>query len=208
MDIVGIYKITSPSGKMYIGQSINIKKRWNIYIKYPESFKNQIKLYNSIKKYGPKNHKFEIIEECNELQLLERETYWKIFYKVLELPSLCCRIDGKGGRNSNETKQKQSISAKLVGVGKWNKGRIQSSKEKKLRSKIKLGYKPTSTHINNMSKSMLGKNTKPIICINTGIEYKSIREASKLLNINERSISNNLVGLSKQTKNKITFKYK
>ena len=30
MDIVGIYKITSPSGKMYIGQSINIKKRWNI----------------------------------------------------------------------------------------------------------------------------------------------------------------------------------
>ena len=205
--MVGVYKITNPSGKIYIGQSVDIYNRWNKNYKMLRC-KSQPKLYNSFKKYGFENHVFEIIEECDISQLIKQETYWKMFYKVLEIPSLCCRIDGKGGKSSEETKKKQSLSAKLSGVGKWNKGRTQSKEEKKLRSKLKLGYKPTSTHIDNMSKSMLGKNTKSIICINTGIEYKSIREASKLLNINERSISNNLIGLSKQTKNKIIFKYK
>lgn len=47
--IIGIYKITSPSGKIYIGQSINIEKRWEKYQKYIENIKNQIKLYNSLK---------------------------------------------------------------------------------------------------------------------------------------------------------------
>lgn len=205
--MVGVYKITNPSGKIYIGQSVDIYNRWNKNYKMLRC-KSQPKLYNSFKKYGFENHVFEIIEECDISQLIKQETYWKMFYKVLEIPSLCCRIDRKGGKSSEETKKKQSLSAKLSGVGKWNKGRTQSKEEKQLRSKLKLGYKPTSTHIDNMSKSMLGKNTKSIICINTGIEYKSIREASKLLNINERSISNNLIGLSKQTKNKIIFKYK
>ena len=27
----GIYKITNPNGKVYIGQSIDIDKRWNKY---------------------------------------------------------------------------------------------------------------------------------------------------------------------------------
>jgi group I intron endonuclease len=205
--MVGVYKITNPSGKIYIGQSVDIYNRWNKNYKMLRC-KSQPKLYNSFKKHGFENHTFEIIEECDISQLIKQETYWKMFYKVLEIPSLCCRIDGKGGKSSEETKKKQSLSAKISGVGKWNKGRTQSKEEKQLRSKLKLGYKPTSTHIDNMSKSMLGKNTKSIICINTGIEYKSIREASKLLNINERSISNNLIGLSKQTKNKIIFKYK
>ena len=31
--IMGIYKITSPSGKIYIGSSKNINKRWKDYLK-------------------------------------------------------------------------------------------------------------------------------------------------------------------------------
>lgn len=204
--MIGVYKITSPSGKIYIGQSIDIYNRWNKNYKMLRC-KSQPKIYNSLKKYGAENHIFEVIEECEESKLLERETYWKIFYKVLEIPSLCCRIDGKGGRNSEETKKKQSLSAKLSGVGKWNKGRIQSNEEKQLRSELKLGYKPTLTHINNMRKSMLGKNTKEIECINTGEKFKSIREAAKKLKLNERSIGNNLIGLTKKLKNNFQFKY-
>jgi group I intron endonuclease len=203
--MIGIYKIISPTNKIYVGQSTNIENRWKGYQKL--MCKNQPKLYNSFKKYGYENHMFEVIEECNENILLERETYWKKYYKVLELPSLCCRIDGKGGKNSKETKQKQSNSAKAAGVGKFNKGRIQSDIEKQLRSKLRLGYKPTQTHIDNMSKSMIGKNTKKIMCINNGILYSSIREAANLLNLNERAISNHLNGLTKQLKNKLIFKY-
>jgi group I intron endonuclease len=203
--MIGIYKIISPTNKMYIGQSTNIEQRWKWYNKL--YCKSQTKLYNSLKKYGPENHIFEIIEECDEIELLCRETYWKEYYKVLEIPSLCCRIDGKGGKNSKETNNKISISSKKSGTGKWNKGRIQSKEEKQLRSQIKLGYKPSSSHIENMRKSMLGKNTKKIICINTGTTYSSIREAAQILNLNERAISNHLKGLTKQLKNKLIFKY-
>jgi group I intron endonuclease len=200
--MIGIYKIISPTNKIYIGQSTNIEKRFEWYKKI--YCKNQTKLYNSLKKYGPENHKFEIIEECNEEQLLEKETYWKLFYKVLEVPSLCCRIDGKSGKLSKETKLKISKSNK--GISR-NKGRIQNKNEKTQRSHIRIGYEPSKTHINNMSKSMMGKNSKIIVCINTNIKYSSIREASKELNISERSISNILLGFSKQTKNKLIFKY-
>jgi group I intron endonuclease len=103
--MIGIYKITSPTNKIYIGQSIDIDRRKNEY-KRLQRCKRQTRLYNSLKKYGYENHKFEIIEECSEDKLLERETYWKNYYKVLEIPSLCCRMDGRGGRLSEETKQK------------------------------------------------------------------------------------------------------
>lgn len=31
--MIGIYKITSPSGKVYIGQSVNIKERFKSHLK-------------------------------------------------------------------------------------------------------------------------------------------------------------------------------
>ena len=61
--ICGIYKIISPSGKIYIGESENIPNR--IYYYKIVSCKKQRRLYNSIKKYGWENHIFEIIEECD-----------------------------------------------------------------------------------------------------------------------------------------------
>jgi group I intron endonuclease len=96
--ISGIYKIKNPNGKIYIGQSINLSKRKHTYENYLTAYKGQTKLYNSIKKYGWENHIYEIIEKCSENILLERETYWKEFYKVLEVPSLCCKIEGGFGR--------------------------------------------------------------------------------------------------------------
>ena len=43
--MIGIYKITSPSGKVYIGQSINIEERWYKYNKF-ETGKKAITLLN------------------------------------------------------------------------------------------------------------------------------------------------------------------
>ena len=56
----GIYKITSPSGKIYIGQSVNIKDRIKAY--KCGHCKEQPFVCNSILKHGWENHKFEIIE--------------------------------------------------------------------------------------------------------------------------------------------------
>ena len=53
--MIGIYKITSPTNKIYIGQSINIEKRFLNYNSI--NCKKQIRLYNSFKKYGFDKHK-------------------------------------------------------------------------------------------------------------------------------------------------------
>lgn len=76
---IGIYKITSPSGKIYIGQSTNIYKRWTIYRSLNRKAMGP-KIYNSLQKYGHQNHIFEVIEEgkVEDLDLLERK--WKRYY--------------------------------------------------------------------------------------------------------------------------------
>lgn len=108
--MIGIYKITNPSNKIYIGQSTNIKERFRKYSKL--SNKRQIKLYNSFQKYGIDNHQFEIIEECSEDMLDEREIYWGNHYDVLGDNGLNLRLGNGRGSCSEETKNKISNSLK------------------------------------------------------------------------------------------------
>jgi len=102
--MVGIYKITNPKGKIYIGQSINIEKRWEREY-YTLQCKDQPKIYNSLKKYGPENHIFEIIEKCLLDQLNERERYWQDYYNVLEegLNLKLTNTEDRNGKHSDET---------------------------------------------------------------------------------------------------------
>ena len=80
--MIGIYKITSPSNKVYIGQSINIDRRFKNYKSISQT-KGQVMLHNSFKKYGVNNHTFEVVEECSVELLNERERYYQDFYNVL-----------------------------------------------------------------------------------------------------------------------------
>ena len=69
-----IYKITNPSGKVYIGQTVDLKVRKNKY-KYINC-KNQTRLYRSLLKYGWENHIFEVLETIDivnneDLNILE-----------------------------------------------------------------------------------------------------------------------------------------
>jgi hypothetical protein len=145
--MVGIYKITNPKGKIYIGQSINIEKRFDRYIKQYKHIFSQPKVCNSLKKYTPDNHIFEVIEECSIEQLNERETYWKQYYLdqvdgEWGMVLFCNLHDNGGGPLSEETKQK--ISKSKINhpcynqdwkdkISKGNKGRIQTEEEKNKR---------------------------------------------------------------------------
>ena len=107
--IIGIYKITSPTKKIYIGQSIDIDKRFNQYKKL--ECKTQTRLYNSFLKYGIINHKFEIITECDINQLNEQERYFQECYNVMSKNGLNCRLttsEDRSGELSIDTKQKLS----------------------------------------------------------------------------------------------------
>lgn len=106
---IGIYKITSPSGKIYIGCTINYKRRLSEYKRL--SGKKQVKLYNSLNKYGFESHKFEMIEECSEDKLSEREIYWIQFYDCIK-NGLNIRLGNRNGSLTEETKQKISKALK------------------------------------------------------------------------------------------------
>jgi group I intron endonuclease len=73
----GIYSITSPTGKIYIGQSTDIEKRLYYYQTCWKHIKKQRKLYSSFKKHGIENHIFKVVEECDLDILDEREILYR-----------------------------------------------------------------------------------------------------------------------------------
>lgn len=77
----GVYKITSPTGKIYIGKSTNIKNRWKTY--YSLSCISQPLLYASLMKHKPETHIFEVQEEFSgsDKELSALELKWYLHYK-------------------------------------------------------------------------------------------------------------------------------
>lgn len=84
--IIGIYKITYiPTGECYIGQSVDVTKRWQEHCKCGCGVDTPPanKLYNAMQKYGIWNFSFELLEECKKEELNEKEaTYIKLFDSV------------------------------------------------------------------------------------------------------------------------------
>lgn len=103
--MIGIYKITNPNGKIYIGQSINIEKRFNQYKWYMA--KSQPILHRSFLKYGIDKHKFEVICECEKTELHDLETYYQRLYSVTNTNGLNCFIN-------NESSIKKVILRKVM----------------------------------------------------------------------------------------------
>jgi group I intron endonuclease len=112
-----IYKITNPSDKIYIGCTIDFKRRLSEYRRL--SIKGQVKIYNSLSKYGFDKHVFKIIEECDDDILHEREIYWIKYFNCIE-EGLNIRLGNRTGSLTEDTKQK--ISAALKGrKNTWTK---------------------------------------------------------------------------------------
>jgi group I intron endonuclease len=219
--IIGIYRITSPTGKVYIGQSVNIDIRKRAYIN--GHCVDQPSIYRSIQKYGWDNHIYEIIENCSLDQLNERELYWKQ-YELDKVKGdwskvLFCKLHDNGGGNlSDITKQKISNATK----GKPKPSFTVEHKNKI--SNAKKGWIITQEHRDKISKANQGnkqlslaiqqrvnKIIKPIIQYTIDgkfiKEWDSIISASISLNINDGNICSNLKGNYK-TAGGFVWKYK
>lgn len=113
--ISGIYAIINKiNGKKYIGSSKSVNYRWN------QSHRNELRknqhcnnhLQNAWNKYGEAGFEFQVIEECNEEKLLEREGHWIEHYRSWEREfgyNLIRIVDGKQ-IFSEETFKKKSIT--------------------------------------------------------------------------------------------------
>lgn len=124
-----IYKITSPSNRIYIGQTINsLEKRWKEHIEDAHrSYKNHCKVLNkAIRKYGHKNFIIEIVEECEDkdLDLKEIEYIEKCNSQIPN--GMNIKLGSSSGKHHDTTKKK---------ISDFLKGRIISLETKEKLSK-------------------------------------------------------------------------
>ena len=76
--MIGIYKITNPFNQIYIGQSVDIPKRFK---NHKRGFNSNFHLMMSIGKHGVEKHTFEVLEECDKDKLTEKENHYLSIYK-------------------------------------------------------------------------------------------------------------------------------
>jgi len=138
--MIGIYKITSPSSKVYIGQSINIERRFRHYKIL--RCKDQVKIYNSLLKYGVDAHIFEVLELCDTEELNNRERHYQDLYDSVAngLNLLYVKSEHFNGGHSEESKKKISNSLKgrklteehkyKIGLNNSRRGMSDETKEK------------------------------------------------------------------------------
>lgn len=186
--MVGIYKITSPSGKVYIGQSWDILRRFSDYKK--TNGNKQPALFNSFKKYDISNHSFLIVHELpidvTQEVLNQYEIFYWSQYKDCGFKIMNVREPGSKGKHNTETKSKMSKSAK--GKNTWSKNRLVSEETKLKLSNAHKGKVFTEEH------KLKIKNAKKVISEET---KQKLREAWKKRVVSEqtrRKISQALKG--------------
>lgn len=144
--ITGIYKIESPSGRIYIGQSRDIKKRWLAH-KARYKYQNQPLLHNSLNKYGPENHCFSIIHEVpndvttdvlNSFEQLYLELYERAKAKMLNL-TLAGNVTGRASESTRKKMSEVQRELKLHVGNKYRLGIAHSADTKEKISKTRSG---------------------------------------------------------------------
>lgn len=213
--MIGVYKITNPLGQVYIGASKNIEKRLNAY-KY-NYCKTQKRIYNSILQYGYKNHKIEVLEECEINDLKYKERYYQHLHNVFSdeygLNCIGINIYGFGTVIHKDTKYKLSLNAKnrifsnetrlKMGIKRKNSKHTEESKNK-IRIALLNNNALKGKQYSVSERIILGyKNCIPIIDIETGVFYYGTRDLSLVTGINRGSLCCMLKG---KYKNKTNFR--
>lgn len=226
--MIGIYIITNLiTGKRYIGQSIDIARRFHDHRCISHESNRHLKY--ALAKYGKENFKYEILEECAESELDEKERYY--------IEKMQPEYMTNGGQDSlrrypDEVRKKISEKAKE----QWNnmsdedkkiriannlkgpaKGHIVSEETRqKLRDK-NLGKKQSPETIKKRKETLEKKklagyvktndaNKKKIVCIETGCIYESVKSAAESIGARPTSISAMLKGRQKSVKG-LHFEY-
>lgn len=187
--MIGIYKITSPSGKIYIGQSIDIKKRLRDY-KNNKGVK-QPKLNNSFLKYGFDAHEIEVICECLIEELNDKERYYQDLFDCVK-KGLNCTLtasNDKSGKLSLETRKKISIS---------NSNQSQEIRDSRA-MKLKGRKRPDEVRF-KISESSKGKKVSEATKIRLAEISRNMSPETRL----KKSISATAKVQSKETRKKIS----
>ena len=190
---VGIYKLTSPSGSVYIGQSISIEKRFSKYRNM--NCKGQSRLYYSMLHHGVDKFSFEIIhalpENPPQVALDFFECSYIAYYKSIGTSMLNLKDGGHHGvRYSKESRQRMSES---------HKGRVSSFKGKKHSAESILKMKDTLSKLD-----LTGANARckrEVINTSTGKIYPTVKAAADAAGVKRTTLGMMLAGNNKNYTN-------
>lgn len=154
--IYGLQNKLSPD-KWYVGQSWNIKGRWNKYKKL--RCKNQPKLYNALLKYGYDGFEKVIIEMCDiniTQEMLDlKEAAWIKHFNAIK-HGYNCKDGGANGKATVETRAKMSASSK----GKRKSDEMRKNLSIALTGKKRAPFSDEA--LKNMSLAQKGKKMPPL----------------------------------------------
>lgn len=196
----GIYKITNKiNNKSYIGKSKHIYERWRQH--HTEPYNPNARTYNTIfyraiRKYGLDQFQFEILEECSEEQLNEKEKYWIKKYNtyILEPDSQGYNMTEGGEMTSFQLQYDINLIEKL-----WKEGKTHQE----IREIVNCGQQVLTRYLDYLDIDVSERRKRGSLCKailqfkmdGTFIqEFSSISEAVRQLqaqipNINTSNIS-------------------
>lgn len=219
-----VYKIESPTGNVYIGQTYFFAKRMMAHKNRATSNKTDF-VVNSIRKHGFDNHKVDIV--CTLPKDIEQDVfdrYEQIYidrFRECGFKMMNSRDASSRGKFSEETRKKMSLAQlgnkNNLGkkrpnmsyewrqkIGDGNRGKIKHTNEHKLKMSNRMkGNKHTKNkEIHNKRKSILqytlgGQFIK---------EWKGVNLTADTLGFGRSSLTNCLTGYSKSA-NGFIWKY-
>lgn len=210
--MVGIYIITNKiDGKRYIGQSIDIFRRFQEH--RCVSHETNVHLKRALQKYGKENFTYEILEECEESELNEKEIYYIQKLK----PEYNVSLGGQNGMRKYpesvkevirqkakeqwdkmpDSEKKQRIKNNLTGR---KRGFRQSEDTKEKLRLANLGKKQSTETINRRKATVERKkkngyrqtnqsHKKKVICLETKEVFESVKEAAEHIGAHPSSIT-------------------
>lgn len=132
--ISGVYTITTPSGKVYVGSAVNFSRRWHVHkSRLRRKTHDNAKLQAALDKYGEKLEFKKIIICARDHVVL----YEQLAIDAINPELNICRIAGStlGYRHTEETKEK--FGSRPISYG--NKGKKHSEETKSRISAAKTG---------------------------------------------------------------------
>ena len=153
-----IYRITHiDSDKSYVGQTVDLEKRWKehcLAANNPDRYSGK-SLHYAMRKYGLEKFRIDVVEQCDDSQLNDREKFWIKEFRTNV-------VDGGVGFNLNEggvcsSLWKDKISKAQRGEkSAWFGKKHSDATKEKIRA-AHLGRKFTKEHCENISKGKRGQ---------------------------------------------------
>jgi len=174
MSNIGVYIIRNNiDNRCYVGSSINLRKRKNEHIaRLKSNTHRNVHINRFVNKYGIDSLFFEVLENTDVENLIEREQYWidllKPVFNISPTAKNCL-----GVKHTDETKRKVGLASKgrpfseihRQRLSQSLKGRVFSSetREKIRQSRIgttHIGHKFSDESKVKMGKSQLGNTNR------------------------------------------------